>query len=212
MALKWQADRAFENDYRTTPPTQVPKPTFDGLVVGTFSRTERIMSDVWADVFYVRVWDEAEGRVRDWAYGNSEFGSSAATVTVDASDAVKAKAAAWDALKATEAAQREVEASIDREVRAAKRLGRGKDVDVVRGRKVKIGTKGRIFWIGETRFGERVGLELADGSRVFTASSNVVLAQPDEDLDTDRLMAERAKAAAAVAKAAAVLNALPAAA
>lgn len=50
---------------------------------------------------------------------------------------------------------------------------RGKTVKVVRGRKVAKGTVGRVFWYGEGQWGWSVGLELNDGTRVFTAARNV---------------------------------------
>lgn len=49
----------------------------------------------------------------------------------------------------------------------------GKTVVVVRGRKIKKGTEATVFWLGETRWGWRVGLEMADGSRDFTDAGNV---------------------------------------
>lgn len=52
---------------------------------------------------------------------------------------------------------------------------RDKLVRVIRGRKLPIGTEGIVFWIGNTKYGESVGIELSDKTRVFTARSNVVV-------------------------------------
>lgn len=52
---------------------------------------------------------------------------------------------------------------------------RGKAVRVVRGRKVPIGTEARVFWYGDSGFGPSVGLELVNGSKVFTAAKNVLV-------------------------------------
>ena len=52
----------------------------------------------------------------------------------------------------------------------------GKSVRVIKGRKVAKGTEGRVFWTGQDSYRPgafRVGLETADGSRVFTAGTNV---------------------------------------
>jgi hypothetical protein len=49
----------------------------------------------------------------------------------------------------------------------------GATVEVVRGRKVQKGTVGQVFWMGDNGFGISVGLELEDGSKVFTAAKNV---------------------------------------
>ena len=50
---------------------------------------------------------------------------------------------------------------------------RGAQVQVVRGRKIPKGTTAQVFWMGSTRFGTSVGLELPSGERVFTSKVNV---------------------------------------
>jgi hypothetical protein len=53
-------------------------------------------------------------------------------------------------------------------------VGRGKQVVVVRGRKVPKGTTGECFWVGEDRFGGlRIGFTDAAGTTHWTAKSNV---------------------------------------
>jgi hypothetical protein len=59
---------------------------------------------------------------------------------------------------------------------------KGKTVRVVRGRKVPINTMGKVFWLGQTPYGESVGIELFDKSRVFTASRNVEVVPNNLDL------------------------------
>jgi hypothetical protein len=49
----------------------------------------------------------------------------------------------------------------------------GAKVEVFKGRKVPKGTIGEIFWMDHTGFGVTVGLKLQDGSKVFTAITNV---------------------------------------
>ncbi len=44
---------------------------------------------------------------------------------------------------------------------------------VVKGRKVPKGTQGRLFWVGQTRFGKRVGFNDATGTTHWTAATNV---------------------------------------
>jgi hypothetical protein len=73
-------------------------------------------------------------------------------------------------------AAREAAAKAKAEREAAEELvtvRRGKVVKVVRGRKIPKGTLGACFWVGESKYGWRVGIELADGSREFTALCNV---------------------------------------
>lgn len=60
-------------------------------------------------------------------------------------------------------------------------IDKGKAVEVVKGRKVAIGTKGVVRWFGSTRFGYRVGLavEGVEGL-VYTALDNVRLDESPE--------------------------------
>jgi len=55
----------------------------------------------------------------------------------------------------------------------AKEPRKGRKCRVVRGRKVAVGTEGVSFWFGESRYGKRVGLQLANGERIFVDAKNV---------------------------------------
>jgi hypothetical protein len=158
----------------------VARPTYAGAVLGTTGRDVRIMSDVWAWITYARVWDGTN--ILEVAVGNSEFGDDA-TAVVDATPEVLAAVAVYEAAAGKAHAKLMVAASIDRVVAEASRVAVGKDVTVVKGRKVAKGTTGRVFWMGASTYGYRVGLALADGSRVFTALSNVEVTNPDEYMD-----------------------------
>ena len=61
----------------------------------------------------------------------------------------------------------------ERERAEAARPARGKVLKVVRGRKVSIGTMGTCFWVGDSRWGKRVGIKDAAGTVHWTAISNV---------------------------------------
>ncbi len=52
-------------------------------------------------------------------------------------------------------------------------INKGDKVIVVSGRKIPIGTKGTVFWVGTKAWGESVGIELENGNREFTAMRNV---------------------------------------
>lgn len=52
-------------------------------------------------------------------------------------------------------------------------MARGMEVKVVRGRKVPVGTTGKVFWTGSSKFGKRVGLKDANGTVHWTAIGNV---------------------------------------
>jgi hypothetical protein len=51
-------------------------------------------------------------------------------------------------------------------------IRKGVIVEVVKGRKIPIGTRGEVFWSGEGSFGERVGI-MADGEKIYIAATNV---------------------------------------
>ena len=61
-------------------------------------------------------------------------------------------------------------------------------VKVVKGRKVPIGTEGEVCWMGLDGFGnKKVGIRLKDGSRVYTATSNVENITDDEIFEREFL-------------------------
>jgi hypothetical protein len=76
------------------------------------------------------------------------------------------------------------------------RIEKNKTVTVVRGRKVPIGTRGQVFWIGNNGYGESVGIIAADGSKHFTAIGNVeVTPLPEGELTAIQAASDASKAA-----------------
>ena len=118
--------------------------TYEGAVLAVESRTARIMSDVWAIEYYATVL-EADGSTRNVTLGNDEFYEYMSTATVDAPQAVIEK---WEAeVKAAQERALAEEIARDRAARAenfCSRIEAGRKVVVVRGRKVKVGTKGTV--------------------------------------------------------------------
>jgi hypothetical protein len=51
-------------------------------------------------------------------------------------------------------------------------IRKGVIVEVVKGRKIPIGTCGEVFWSGEGAYGDRVGM-MVDGEKIYTAATNV---------------------------------------
>lgn len=131
--------------------------------------------------FYAIVWDDDDGikrvtyaSTRGWTYPNH--------AEVDATDEVRAKAAAW-------AAQRRYEARIRQDDEDAKTPAIGKRVRVIRKTKVdKKGVEGVVFWVGEQTYGRhhwaraslRVGVEQDDGERFFINAASVKVIAPDQ--------------------------------
>lgn len=60
-----------------------------------------------------------------------------------------------------------------RKVDAGREVRKGAKVKVVRGRKVPIGFAGVVIWVGDAKYGVRVGIKRADGEVAFTAIGNV---------------------------------------
>ena len=60
----------------------------------------------------------------------------------------------------------------------AMRVAKGKTVVVARGRKVAKGTTGTVIWMGEGKWGWRVGVKDAAGTAHWTALSNVDVVLP----------------------------------
>lgn len=184
--ILWNTKWASDKDWSTGAVT--PKPDYAGAVLGTTGRSVQVMSDVWSWMTFAQVWDGTA--VKDVVVASSDpYAVYADAVTVDATPAVLAAVDAFKAAQAAAAAKAAAVAAVDAKVYAARTVAKGKDVTVVRGRKVPIGTTGRVFWLGATKYGTRVGLGLADGTSVFTAVGNVDVTNPDDYLDVDALMA-----------------------
>jgi hypothetical protein len=125
-----------------------------GQVVHVYGRDERIMSDVWEWITYA-VFLNADG-----TYG-SESGCGYYGFTAE----VDAPAEQVEAYKAKLEADRIEAARKQREYEAAQEAmtpRNGKTVRVVRGRNVPVGTEGKLFWMGETKWGRKVGIALDD--------------------------------------------------
>lgn len=210
----------------------VTKDTYEGRVLGTRVDLDvRIMSDVWSNLFYAKVWTGTE--VIEIGTGSSEFGSDG-SVTVDATEETKAAVKVWEDAEAEkarleweakaperEAARLKAEAeSRKRRLRDAKKYlndpEKGSIVTVARrrGRNAPpMGTTGKVIWTGESGFGTpRVGILDDSGAKHWTTAGNVDVILPDgAPTDSDPLevweayvtevKAERAAAAKAKAEA-----------
>jgi hypothetical protein len=122
--------------------------------------------------FYMVVWNAEAGKPESIEFATTRFGcGSAFQSRRDATPEVEAAYAAYKArIDAANVWARLVD--------DAKRLAVRKDVVVVKGRKVAKGSTGRVFWMGDSAYGTRVGLELTTGEKVFTAATNVEVVIP----------------------------------
>jgi hypothetical protein len=159
-----------------------------GATLQVTGRDERIMSDVWEWATYVQYIDAA-GRTKEVWLAYSGYGKVAdgahftdthhVVFDIDATEEAKARKAAFDAKVARLA-------EVERKIKWMSKVEPGKEVKVVRGRKVPQGTEGKLFWIGADKFnrhGTRVGIKDAAGTVHWTAGSNVEVKQPAEYAD-----------------------------
>ncbi len=117
--------------------------------------------------YYVNVYNPVTGKFES-IYVNCDFPSDEkqATYTIDATPEVQA---IWKAKQ-----DAIYKARIERdELIALMTPSKGKRLQVIRGRKVPLGTEGMCFWIGNNGYGESVGIKDANGTVYFTASKNV---------------------------------------
>jgi len=175
------------------------KDTYGGRVLDTrIERDVRIMSDVWANLYYAKVWTGTE--VKEVSTGSSEFGSDG-EVTVDATPETLAAVKAWEEAKeaarlaAWEAAAPAREAARLKAVAAerARRLREAKKYlnDPVKGSVVVVarrrgrnapplGTTGKVIWTGHSNMGTpRVGILDDSGAKHWTSAGNCDVVLPD---------------------------------
>ena len=55
---------------------------------------------------------------------------------------------------------------------------KGMTVVLVRGGAIPPGTTGKVFWVGETKYGVRVGFKDTAGGSYWTAAANVEVVDP----------------------------------
>jgi hypothetical protein len=138
---------------------------YEGQVLGRYSQSERVMSDVWEDISYALVWDIEKSEPKHIPVGMSGT-KSTTTVTIDAPDDLYEVYEAYEKFVQAQRALRELNNhASDRRERAEKSwhtVEKGKVMVVVRGRKVPKSTVGRVFWVDDYRNPYRVGLALTD--------------------------------------------------
>lgn len=186
MAIKWLPGHTTLKTYPTGyagPVVEVPRPTYAGAVLAAGgSRSVRVMSDVWGTEVYATVWNGlAVVEISTAIHSDVTFveGSS----EVDATPEAYAAARAWLAVKLGEDWLGGWHKTMEARVALATAIEVGKEVEVVRGRKVPKGTVGTIIWVGAGTWGPRVGVKEASGTVHWTAASNVEVTHPEEYME-----------------------------
>ncbi len=160
------------------------KITHVGCVIGKpFTRTDRVMSDIYADTNHIWVFNPSDKSVSSVKVSSSfeldkKFGSWDADVMAGEFAQEYQDYLAEEEVKAAEREKaREIEEAKQREERAKSAIldpAKGLKCKVVKGRKVPKGTIGEIFWVGDKGYGLTVGLKDSQGTAHFTAASNVI--------------------------------------
>jgi hypothetical protein len=139
---------------------------FNGCILGITERNGYHDSD-----FYATVWDEEQGCVRTIEDGTTRFYAPSKYHRADATEEVVTKARAW---WANEVGPKQAYATLKGR---ALFIDVCSEVEVIKGRKLPLGTTGEVVWKGQDSFkrnGYRIGIRLANGTRVYTSMDNVM--------------------------------------
>jgi len=150
--------------YHNTSPNEPATETYTGKVVGTYGR------GTYHDDYYYAIVYELDGEgtpvFDEVMYDSTAFGSGG-WATVDAPE--------WVIEYRSELLRKKKQEKEELEYRTD--IQTGKQVKVVSGRKIPIGTIGEVFWMGAARYGTQVvtnvGIQLLSGERVFTSKINL---------------------------------------
>jgi len=155
--------------------------TYKGCVLSTYERNGSSDSD-----FYAIVWDEETQSTKSIEYATTRGWCYPNGASVDATDDVIEKAEAHQKQKDFEAWKR-------RNEEKSRIPEKGRQVKVIKGRKIKQGSEGVVFWYGKgrvfsrSRFATapmRVGINI-DGDKVFTDAGNVEVINPEQYLESE---------------------------
>lgn len=139
-------------------------------------KTVRVMSDDWDTFLTAEVWTGTEVKTV-WLYEGGK-------VEQDATEEVQALANTWEEEQKRKAEKLQKAYRIMNDF---DKILKGVRVKVVKGRKIKKGTEGYAFWVGDTKWGMSVGIQI-DGTneRQFTSFENVTkILSKEEQLELD---------------------------
>jgi hypothetical protein len=146
-----------------------------GMVLYTSELNGRDDSD-----FLATFWNEEKGQPEELCYASTRGWTYPNSAWRDATPEIQAKYDSWRKKREEESAKRARRESL-------MKVQVGKPVRVHKGRKVPIGTEGKVFWVGPCKFRRgsiRVGMECLNGERVYLDSDNVVvLLSPEQQAE-----------------------------
>lgn len=157
--------------------------THVGQVVAAEQYTRHVHSDnaMIDSGDMLRVVVVVDGKVETHVFDNGRT-DHYVRATVDAPAAALAQYAAHKAEVAAREVERHRAEAEARRIEEAKRealtVRVGKNVRVARGRKVPVGIEGYCFWLKETTYGLRAGVETPDGDVVWVYAKNLDVILP----------------------------------
>lgn len=145
MAITWITYKLNSHEVESK------KVSHEGLVVSEpWVTCERVMSDIYADVSRCFVWNPETRTVETVTLGSYfELCTTFGRAVVDASPEILAEVAR----QAADKAARKAAADKARAEAIRNAPEHGKLMTVTRGRKVPVGTTGRVFWMRDGRVG-----------------------------------------------------------
>lgn len=160
--------------------TLVSHVTAEGCVIATRERNGYDDSD-----FYAIFWNEEKGEIDSREYASTRGWTHNNHATVDVTEETMELARAWKAAQLAKG----LEFYHKRQAGERPAIKVGDDVFVSnpRARKVSFGESARVFWAGPNQYGSGtcLGLEYADGRRVFTVETNCYLTGATSTILTD---------------------------
>jgi hypothetical protein len=181
--IKWTEKHSHVQEYSVEAKGYInlkAKPTYEGLVVSGPHRTTYFLASDYGIGVYVIVWNPEKLTTEQVSVGYEDYGTDwyteggAEGITVDATPEV------LEAVRIQEVEDRWCRDMIA-DLEDERTVTTGKAVEVYKGRKVPVGTTGIVRWMGDGKWGMRVGLKVEGQDKlVYTALSNVRVDQSAE--------------------------------
>lgn len=167
---------------------------FEGAVLDEGQESCRIMSDVWGTRYFATVWNAETGEPESVTLQIVDHGSYCSdphtrawwdwhhSCQVDATPEVEEAYLAYLNAEEERKTLQRFEANLSEALAAASEPTKGSYVELSRKRcKVPFGTRGHVFWTGDSHYGERVGFKGEDGETYWTAARNVTTVKGHEN-------------------------------
>lgn len=187
--------------------------SYQGRVLKTYERDERVMSDIYAPVSYATVVEDDGSTKEVRLRAHFELCTSRRHAVADATEEWKEFAKAKEALRMAEGALQKTQKmakDAERPVPASMPETRRGDLVMVTGKVpgLEKGSIVEITWAGQSKFSEALRLgTVVDGKKLYFSASKVVRVCSEDDLAIAQKVAQSATEAARDSAAAALVEA-----